>query len=255
MGVGHAHALFVHGDSALHRAPAECKVAATALFVIAVVATPREAFWAFALGLAVVLVMAGLGGLGPLTVARRLVIEVPFVAFALLLPLIGQGDRMNVLGLSLSIEGTWAAWNILAKATIGTAAGIVLAATTPAPDLLAGLERLRVPRLFTSVAGFMVRYLDVVGGEVQRMTIARRSRGHDPRWLGQARATATSAGTLFIRSFERGERVYVSMLARGYDGSIPQLDAHRATAGDWLRAAVAPAPATTAALMAWTVWR
>jgi len=31
------------------------------------------------------------------------------------------------------------------------------------------------------------------------------------------------AGSLFLRSFERAERVYAAMLARGYDGEIRSL--------------------------------
>ena len=123
-----------------------------------------------------------------------------------------------MLGLSLSEPGLWAAWNIVAKGTLGVLAAIVLASTTPVADLLLGLERLRVPRVLTSIAGFMVRYLDVIAGEAARMRIARASRGYDPRWLWQARAIAASAGTLFVRSYERGERVHLAMCSRGYAG-------------------------------------
>jgi cobalt/nickel transport system permease protein len=118
------------------------------------------------------------------------------------------------------------------------AASIVLAATTPVADLLRGLDRLRVPRVITAIAGFMVRYLGIVAGEAQRMHVARQSRGYDPRWLWQARGMAASAGTLFVRSYERGERVYLAMLARGYDGTMPALAGARAAASDWWAAAL-----------------
>ena len=154
-------------------------------------------------------------------IGRRLAIEVPFVAFALLLPFVGQGERVDVLGVSLSVAGLWAAWNILVKATLGVAATVLLAATTPVPDLLRGLERLRVPRVVVAISGFMVRYADVVTGEMRRMRIASSPAGHDRRWIWQARAVAASAGALFVRSYERGERVHLAMLARGYDGAMP----------------------------------
>ena len=80
-----------------------------------------------------------------LVVARRLVIEVPFLLFAVLLPFVGSGPHVDVLGLSLSEAGLWAAWNIVAKATIGVAATVVMASTTSIPHILGGLERLRVP--------------------------------------------------------------------------------------------------------------
>ena len=74
-----------------------------------------------------------------------------------------------------------------------------------------------------AITSFMVRYGDVITDDLRRMRIARESRGYDPRWFWQARAVATSAGALFIRSYERGERVYVAMLSRGYDGAMPAI--------------------------------
>jgi len=207
----------------------ELKILALAGFVIAAVATPREQIGAF-VALAVVVVAVGiLAGVTPRHLVRRLLIEVPFVLFALAMPLVGTGPRVEVAGLSLSEAGLWGAWSILAKGTLGVAASVVLAATTRPADLVVGLERLHVPRTFTAIASFVIRYLDVVGEELRRLQVARISRGDDPRFLWQARATAHTVGTLFVRTYERGERVHTAMLSRGFDGSLP---------------AVAPAPRT-----------
>lgn len=202
---------------------AAARVAATIVVVLAVVATPREQVWAFGAHAAVLLLVVAAARLPPVAVLRRLRIEVPFLVFALLLPVVGRGPRVDVLGLSLAEEGLWAGWNIAAKGTLGMLAAVVLSSTTPVADLLRGVERLRAPRVMVAIAGFMVRYLDVIVGEAGRMRIARVARGDDPRWLWQARATAATGGTLFVRSYERGERVHLAMLARGYDGSLPDL--------------------------------
>jgi cobalt/nickel transport system permease protein len=251
VGAGHAHPLYLPGTSPLHRARPQCKIAASVAFVLAVVATPREAFWAFGL---YALALAGLAAVGrvPLAfLARRLVIELPFLAFAVFLPVVGQGERVEVLGVPLAVGGLWAAWNIVVKGTLGVAASAIVAATTPVAELLGGLERLRLPRALTTIAGFMIRYADVIADEVRRMRVARISRGHDPRWIWQARAVASSAGTLFIRSYERGERVYLAMVSRGYAGSMPDLQELAATRAQWLAALSVPA---TAALVAATAW-
>lgn len=255
MAAGLVDALFVPGDGPLHRLPPQCKLAALLAFVLAVASTPREAIWAFGLYAVAVLAVIGLAGLSPATVARRLAIELPFLAFALLLPLAGGGQRIEVLGLSLSAAGLWGSWNILAKGTLGVAASIVVAATTAVPQVLHGLERLRLPRVFVAVTGFMVRYLDVTVGEARRMAVARRSRGHDPRWIGQAQAVAATAGTLFIRSYERGERVHLAMRARGYDGTLPDLDHAPPTRLDWAGALAVPVGAALVSLGAWTLFR
>lgn len=255
MGAGHVHALFVHRESPLHRLPPQCKIAALFCFVLVVATTPREAFWAFGLFAVTLAALARVGGLRATFVAKRLLIELPFLAFALFLPIVGGGERVDVVGLSLSVNGLWGAWNILAKGTLGVAASIVMAATTSVPEILHGLDRLRLPRVFVAVAGFMVRYLDVTAAEVQRMSVARRSRGHDPRWIWQARAVASTAGTLFIRSYERGERVYLAMVARGFDGTLPVTLEHDDAPADWLAAFALPVAAAAVSLSAWTVFR
>jgi cobalt/nickel transport system permease protein len=251
MGTGHAHPLYLPGASPLHRARPQCKIAASLLFVLAVVATPREAVWAYGLYALLLLGLARVGRVPLAFLARRLVIEVPFLAFAVLLPVVGQGERVEVLGLPLATEGLWAAWNILVKGTLGVTATVLVAATTPVPELLRGLERLRLPRAFTTVAGFMVRYADVIADELRRMRVARLSRGYDPRWIWQAKAVAATAGALFIRSYERGERVYLAMVSRGYAGSMPVLEDLAASRRQWLAALAVPATAALVAVSAW----
>jgi cobalt/nickel transport system permease protein len=195
--------------------------------------------------------IAQLAQISPTFILRRLLIEIPFVLFAFFLPFIGTGDEVKILGVSLSIEGLWAAWNIVIKATLGLSASILLGATTPIAEILHGLEHLRMPRIVTAITGFMVRYADVITGEMARMKIARESRAYDPRWFWQTKALAASAGTLFIRSFERGERVYLAMVSRGYSGSMPLRHNPKVPAGEWALALLLPALATATAVASW----
>jgi cobalt/nickel transport system permease protein len=220
------------------------------LFVLAVVATPREALWAYAADVLLLSAATALAAVPAGFLARRLTFEIPFVAFALLLPLLGGGRRLEWMGLALSVEGLWAAWNVLVKATLGLWTTTLLAATTPAAELLRGLERLRLPRVMTAIAGFMIRYGDLVTGEMKRMMIAREARAYDPCWLWHGRALAASLGTLFIRSFERGERVYVAMLSRGFTGRLPADDSAAAPVGHWAGALALPAAGAAIALSA-----
>jgi cobalt/nickel transport system permease protein len=68
----------------------------------------------------------------------------------------------------------------------------------------------------------MLRYTNVVNSEMERMRIARASRGFEPRGIKHWRVLGQSAGALFIRSYERGERVHLAMVSRGYKGLMPQ---------------------------------
>ena len=239
MGAGHAHALHLDRDSLVHRLPPEVKIAVAVLWTIAVVVTPRAAFWAFGVHAALVVVVAALARMRPGWLAKRSLIELPFVLLAFVLPFLGRGERVEWLGLSLSVEGLYGGWNILAKGTLGVLISLLLAGTTTMRDLLVGLDRLRCPQILTQIAMFMLRYLDVLAGEAKRMRVARLSRGDDPRFLWQLRGFATGVGSLFLRSYERGERVYLAMVARGYTGRMPPVWQGRdaATAGHWLAAA------------------
>ena len=252
MGAGHAHRLYVERDSVVHALPPQVKLVAALAFVLAVVSTPHEQAWAFA-GHA--LLLAGVVAVARVpasTVLRRMVVELPFVAFALLMPFVVRGERTEVLGVSVSVAGLWAAWNLLAKATLGVVASIRLAATTDLRDLLVGLERLRMPGLIVQIMSFMIRYGDVIADEMRRMRIARESRGFEARDARAIPVVARSAGALFIRSYERGERVHLAMLSRGYDGAMPVTREVVAGRRQWLTGLALPAVALALTLTAWS---
>jgi len=248
---GHVHTLYRHGNTPLHRTQPHVKIAAAFLFIFAVVATPREAIWAFLIYFVILIILAVSARLGIRFVATRMLIETPFVIAALLIPFLTGGDRISLLGIELSRAGLWDTWNILAKATLGLLTSVVLAGTTDIPSVLRGLEALRVPRVLTTIMGFMIRYLDVVLGEFRRMRVAMQSRGHDPRWIGHIKPYATSAGLIFVRSYERGERVYLAMASRGYDGHMPTRPGNQASVPQWAAALLAPATAWAIAALAW----
>jgi cobalt/nickel transport system permease protein len=214
---------FLHrpGDSPVHRLTPQTKIVAMVAAVLCVVATPREAFWAFGVYLLALTAVWAVARVPVRWFAARSVIEAPFVLLALLLPFTGAGDRVDVLGVSVSEEGALAGWNILAKGTLGLLTSLTLAATTAPQDILLGLQRLRMPSVLITIATLMLRYAEVIVGEAKRMRVARISRGDDPRFLWQLGATARGIGSLFIRSYERGERVHLAMVSRGWTGRMP----------------------------------
>ncbi|HXT42757.1 MAG TPA: cobalt ECF transporter T component CbiQ [Pseudonocardiaceae bacterium] len=239
------HSLLVPADTAVHRLAPQCKVAATVLFVLAVACTPAGAYRPYLWDLLLVTTVATLARLSPLILARRLLVEVPFVLFVLVLPVLGGPPRLAVAGIALSVPGLHAAATITLKATFGLLATGILAATTPLPEIITGLERLRVPRVFTAVAAFMVRYLEVLAADLARMRTAALCRGGNPRWLWQVRDVTAGLGALVVRSFERGERVYLAMASRGYTGTLPAaLTGAAAPPGAWAGALAVPALAT-----------
>lgn len=221
MGAGHGHRLHYHAHSPLHRAQPHLKLLTLISFMLIVVATPKTWYPVFG-GYALLLLLAVAISRVPFGyLFRRMVIEVPFVIFAVLIPFIALGPKVEILGVSVSEPGLVAAWGLLAKGTLGVLASLLLASTTEPVEVLDGLRRLKAPDLLVSIMGFMIRYLDVVTAELSRMLTALRSRGCDPRSPRHWPVLARSLGALFIRSYERGERVHLAMLARGYTGRMP----------------------------------
>ena len=219
MGAGHGHRLHYHGHSAIHRARPHLKLLALLAFVLVVVATPADAHVLFASYLLVLAGVVAVSRVPPAYLLRRMVVEVPFLVFAALLPFVAHGPQVEVLGLSVSEPGLVAAGGLAAKGTLGVLASLTLAATTEPRDVLRGLETLRLPAQLVQILGFMIRYLDVVGAEMGRMRVALASRGFDGRDPRHWPVLARTVGALFIRSYERGERVHLAMLSRGYDGT------------------------------------
>lgn len=233
--------------TAVHALPAHAKLVGLVAFALAVVAVPAGEWWPFAAGLVALLAVAAAARLRPVLVLRRMAIEVPFLLFAVALPFVAEGPQITWWGLSLSQPGLLAAGALLAKSTLGVLAAVILGATTSARAVLDGLARLRLPGHLVEIAGFMVTYAGLVVDQTRRMAIARASRGFRASNLRAWPALAASLGSLFIQTYERGERVHLAMLSRGYAGSLPGSGRPpRATPRQW---ALVLAPAAVVALV------
>jgi cobalt/nickel transport system permease protein len=164
---------------------------------------------------------------------KRALIEIPFIFFAILMPFFGTGEKFEIAGIELYREGLLAGTSIVVKGTLGVLAAVILSTTTTAREILRGLERLKLPAVMVQIASFMLRYVNVISDEMERMKVARESRGFVATGIKHWKVLATSAAALFIRSYERGERVHLAMLSRGFDGNLPSLENNKATQRQW----------------------
>jgi len=153
---------------------------------------------------------------------------------------VGGGYSLGLGGLYVSQSGLWILWNVVVKSCLGVFSIILLSSTTSFPELIRGVEKLGSPRIFTMLASFMYRYSFILIDEMQRMKRARDSRSFGGRWLWQTQVIGHMIGTLFLRSFHRGERVYLAMLSRGYHGTMPQPTANRFGLGEMFFLSLSP---------------
>ncbi|MFZ4064466.1 MAG: cobalt ECF transporter T component CbiQ [Candidatus Nanopelagicaceae bacterium] len=216
--------LYIHRHSVVHSAPAHLKILAGLLFIIVGVATSISNWQAFACYFLLIGSVLAIAKLPVKKILARATVEIPFVLFAFLMPFFGTGEKFEILGLSLYREGLLAGAAIIAKGTLGLLVAITLSGSTKAREIIGGLERLRLPALMVQIATFMLRYVNVVSDEMERMKVARISRGFEARGIADWKILAQAAGALFIRSYERGERVHLAMLSRGYSGNMPTID-------------------------------
>jgi cobalt/nickel transport system permease protein len=214
-------------SSPLHRLDARSKVLAYFLLIVVSVSTPPSFYLAFAAYFGIILASMIISKVPSRYYFARLMLAVPFVflvavSIPFMHPASGAGSiSMGIIPISVSRTGLLIFWNVLAKAIIGIMSLSIISATTPFPEFLKALEFFRIPKFFTLLAGFTYSYIFILLDEIVRMKRARDSRLYGGRWIWHTRVIGQMIGTLFLRSYERGERVYVAMVSRGFDGSWP----------------------------------
>jgi cobalt/nickel transport system permease protein len=210
---------------------ARVKIIFTLVFIFALNFLPQNAWPGFILFFSLLLSAIIVSQVDKRKIFRRSLIAIPFVLSALPLVFWGSVPLINfdVFGLftiPISISGTERCLSIVVKAWISVLAALILTSTTDTQDLISGFRQLRVPAILISVVELMWRYLFVMVDEVTRLIRARNSRstvvnhGHHVGGtvIWRAEVTGNMAGSLFLRSIERSERVYAAMLSRGYNG-------------------------------------
>lgn len=212
--------------SLIHALDPRVKIGGMLLYILAVVSTGPEAYSSFLLYGVLVFILLLLSKIPFGYLLKRSAGVIPFVFFiTLFLPFLKEGEiiwsaSFLTFNPAISREGLLIAWNVLIKSYLSILAIIIMVSSGNMADLLKGLERLGVPSLLIMVISFMYRYLFIIGGTLTSMKNAKDSRSvGGGRWL-HTRALGNMVGTLFIRSYERGEKVYLAMCARGFEGSI-----------------------------------
>ena len=232
--------LYLHRHSIVHELPSHLKILAAIAFILVAVSTSITQWQIFVAYFLWVLIVAAIAKIPFTLLFKRALIEIPFIFFAIMMPFFGTGAKIQVGPFDLYREGIIAGSGIVVKGTLGVLTAIILSTSTTAREILRGLERLRLPALMVQIASFMLRYVNVVNDEMERMKVARESRGFEATGIKHWKVLATAAGALFIRSYERGERVHLSMLSRGYDGVLPQEEVLNVPIYTWIKALMYP---------------
>jgi cobalt/nickel transport system permease protein len=203
-----------------HSLAPKTRVLCTLLIVFAIALTPEGHWWTWGI--------YGLGVLGVVLLSRvtlpvllkRIAVEFAFIGVVLLGTLFrGGGEVLWSWGVfKITTVGLTVLGSVMLKALLSLLMLNVLTLTTSIPALLNALTALRVPPLLVATLASMYRYISVLVDEFNAMRRAAASRNLSGSNRWQRRIIGNMMGSLFIRTYERGERVYQAMQSRGYQG-------------------------------------
>ncbi|HAV78375.1 MAG TPA: cobalt ECF transporter T component CbiQ [Anaerolineae bacterium] len=237
--------------SFIHRLDPRVKVSMTLAFILSNALLPDGAWSAFACSWIFLLFVNLFSELGFVYSLKRSFIALPFALIAITVLFSVPGEPLSTFqflmwNLTITDAGLLRFISIVIRSWLSVQMAILLVATTRFPDIVHALEHLRVPSILTTIIAFLYRYLFVLADEVFRLLRARESRsasaagsrsGGSVVW--RARVAGNMAGQLFIRSYERSDRVYNAMLSRGYAGHLQTMSPHELHRVDYVTTALA----------------
>lgn len=213
-------------DSFIHRLDPRTKLLGSLAFILAVVLTTPGNWRLYAVYLCVITGLLLLSRLPLGHILKRSLVIFPFVIMvAVFAPFFKQGQvaascDIGPWQIAVTYEGLAVLVNVTVKSWLCMLCLIVLSSSTKFEELLRGMYRLKVPQVFVLITSFMYRYMFVLADQAMRMQMARDSRNFGMKRSNIFRTLGNMVGMLFIRSYERAERIYSAMLSRGYNGEI-----------------------------------
>ena len=209
------------GTSPIHGLDARVKLLSVLIIIVFAVLTKN--FSNLLLLEFFLLLLMAVSHLPPLYVGKRLLLILPFGGFmAFFQPFIRPGEVMwSFYWIQATYEGIIFGTMLFLRVLVCVSAVILLSSTTPLNELFRALRRFRVPTIFIALLDMMLRYLGLCFESLHMMLTAQKARGF--RWRRNSsgyrfvlRTAGNTLGTFFAKSMDRSERVYESMIARGY---------------------------------------
>lgn len=216
-------------DSLIHRIDPRLKIISFVTFLLFVIFTRPTSFVTFGLYGVLIFILIGLSKIPLGFIFKRSLAIIPFVLIiAIFIPFFKKGQvagsySFGTFQLSVTYEGLMILWNVLIKAYLSILCMILLVASTKFSNLLKALENMKCPKLMTMILSFMYRYIYVLADELMRMKRAKDSRTIGGQKRFHIKALSNMLGVLFLKAYERGERVYLAMCSRGFSGQIRTL--------------------------------
>lgn len=211
--------LLAAGSTPIHRIDARAKVLVTLLFILAVVSFGKYELTALFPFFLFPVIMIALGDLPVRYIIGKVALALPFAFLVGMLNPLFDRDVLVRIG-PLGISGGWISCaSIMVRAILTVGVVLVLAGVTGFAAICRALEQMGVPRAFVVQLLFLNRYIMVLAEEGARAFRARELRSFGKRGMGIG-AYGSLMGHLLLRTWDRAERIYRAMLARGFTGEF-----------------------------------
>jgi len=211
--------LLSYQDTALHKIDPRAKLLVALFFILTVLSFGKYEISSLIPFFIFPIYFLSFGNIPVMYIVKKILMVSPFVLMiGIFNPIIDRNIIMHLAGIGIS--GGWISFaSILIKFILTVSTAFTLIACTGFNNICFGLNRLGVPKIFTTQLLFLYRYIFVLAEEAARMIRARNLRSFNKKGRG-IKSYGPLLGNFFLRTINRAERLHLAMLCRGFDGNV-----------------------------------
>lgn len=223
---------FAAMDSPIHRLHPLAKLITTIAYIFLVVSFDKYDLSGLTIMVLFPVLLFQISGLSIGSCFYKLRIVLPLVcAVGLFNPFFDKTPMLALGGFTLT-GGMISMITLMLKGIFCLMASFLLAATTPIDAICAALRKLRVPAVLVTLLLLTYRYIAVMMEEISIMNTAYQLRAPGQKGIHYS-AWGSFLGQLLLRSMDRAEELYNSMLLRGFAGEFWYADVKKAAITDY----------------------
>jgi cobalt/nickel transport system permease protein len=222
---------YSHLDSPIHVIEPRVKLIAVFTGIVIIVSEPPGEIFSFSLYGLLIALLVGLSNVPLAYILKRCLIVSPFIIVAAVFYPLSTPVASGSEAISL-LSRYDMALTIVFKAFSSVILLILLTSTEKFHNLLLGLRKLKMPKLLGIISALMYRYVFILSDEALRTTRARESRTPGKLRINKFRVYGNQSAMIFLRSLERSQVIYNSMLSRGFTGEFPVMQKSELTIKD-----------------------
>lgn len=213
-----------HIDSPVHRLDPRIKLIAAFTAIVIIVTEPLNGgIIHFLPYTGLVFAIIALSRLPLSYIAKRVLVVSPFIIMAALFFPVSLHISQHEQWRAVSAGATEAGITILMKGFLAVLLLLVLSSTERFHRLLLAMRKLRIPTIITTISALLYRYIFLLADETLKTSRARESRTPGSLKTASLTVYGNQVAVIFLRSWERSQIIYKSMLSRGFTGEFPDM--------------------------------